>query len=218
MLGPQHHASSISLVPPSPSPDPSQYVGASDAAAAAGGGAGGGGGGATAGGGYAEYARSEVLQMVGRAGRPQFDTEVRVGACVLLLVVVCVCVCLGVCLGVCLEGRERRCLRRRRAERSAGWVSSLLSSPYSLTTPPRKLNQTSNPQTIDAAGRRRHHDAARDGGALRRARGRPGGGRELPARLGRGAPQRWGGLGGGRDIALSTVSMHCRPPNHELST
>jgi hypothetical protein len=26
--------------------------------------------------GYAEYARHEVLQMVGRAGRPQFDTEV----------------------------------------------------------------------------------------------------------------------------------------------
>ncbi len=27
--------------------------------------------------GYAEYARHEVLQMVGRAGRPQFDTEAR---------------------------------------------------------------------------------------------------------------------------------------------
>lgn len=27
--------------------------------------------------GYAEYARHEVLQMVGRAGRPQFDTEVQ---------------------------------------------------------------------------------------------------------------------------------------------
>lgn len=25
--------------------------------------------------GYREYARSECLQMVGRAGRPQFDTE-----------------------------------------------------------------------------------------------------------------------------------------------
>ena len=31
--------------------------------------------------GYAEYARHEVLQMVGRAGRPQFDTEVRVPDC-----------------------------------------------------------------------------------------------------------------------------------------
>lgn len=31
--------------------------------------------------GYAEYARHEVLQMVGRAGRPQFDTEVRRAGC-----------------------------------------------------------------------------------------------------------------------------------------
>lgn len=45
-----------------------QYVGTSDAAPGQGAG-------------YAEYARHEVLQMVGRAGRPQFDTEVRAGGC-----------------------------------------------------------------------------------------------------------------------------------------
>jgi hypothetical protein len=38
-----------------------------------------GAGGARAG--YAEYSRGEVLQMVGRAGRPQFDTEVRLCVC-----------------------------------------------------------------------------------------------------------------------------------------
>lgn len=43
---------------------PLQYVGGGEAAPGQGTG-------------YAEYGRHEVLQMVGRAGRPQFDTEVR---------------------------------------------------------------------------------------------------------------------------------------------
>lgn len=104
--------------------------------------------------------------MVGRAGRPQFDTEVRGGP--------------ERHLGACV--------------RLAAWCSL-------VNTPAPRLRVLVSTST---AGRGGHHDAARYGGALRRAGGRPGSGGVVPHGLCRGAPERWGG-------GPSCVRGRCNP-------